>query len=117
MNKKGIIKIATRYILCVFAAVGAIATKNWLALLWIIVAMILLFIIEMQAKELRGLYKNKHSPSFNLLVATIREKNLAMINAKYYLKRIAQLKAENEQLKTLNRNLLNHSRNRYGKGN
>lgn len=110
MNKNNIILTATQYLLLIVAGASSIATKNWTSLSWNICAMLLLFIIKMQQQELQ---KNKHSPSFSLLVATIREKNLAIISAKYYLKRIAQLKAENEQLKILNRNLLNHSRNKY----
>lgn len=138
MNRLRKYLIAIAYALMVGNAMLNVIDKNWAALMWVLFGMFAFYSMIQMQKSLFKCHDVINEQNDYIRVADehihfltnhdtwkqIRqaktEARISAVNCYHYLKRIGQLKAENEQLKILNRNLLHNQgkgvRN-HGRGN
>lgn len=117
MKKKNKWIFALWGIVAAVAIAGYVCIKEYGDILWILSTTVLLWLILEQANQIQSLkdiqaVQNDVIREIGSGGAQLRAKDLekkaecVLANCKMYLQRIRELKSENEQLKTINKNLI-----------
>lgn len=110
MTKKEKIWIGVAVLLFVLDAAHMVLVRNWLALMWVVEAAYLFYLVIDLVKEcmdrdehIRFLTENNTT---RRLRQSMREARISADNCYRYINTIKLLKEENERLKILNKNLI-----------